>query len=87
MRAIIKTRRERKKGKRAALKGHFHITTEELCASVIAAEEATTVKMMKPAKKPTKKNNNNAIQYIDTDMEDDNGLEEDFESDFDELAW
>jgi hypothetical protein len=41
LRAIIKTRKERKKGKRLALKGQFHISTEELRAAVVAAEKET----------------------------------------------
>ena len=39
--AIAKKRTERKKGKRAVLKGQFHISTEELRAAVIAAEKET----------------------------------------------
>ena len=35
LRAIINTRKERKKGKRIALKGQFHISTEELRAAVV----------------------------------------------------
>ena len=29
------------KGKRAVLKGHFHISTQELCNAVVEAEKAT----------------------------------------------
>ena len=41
LRAIIKTRRKQNKGKRAVLKGHFHISTENLRSQVVAAETAT----------------------------------------------
>src|SRR5258705_6622256 len=41
LRAIIQTRRTQQKGKRAILKGQFHISTEELRSQVEQAEEAT----------------------------------------------
>ena len=41
LRSIIKQRTTRTKGKRVVLKGHFHISTQELCDAVVAAEKAT----------------------------------------------
>jgi hypothetical protein len=41
LRAIIKTRKERRKSKRVVLKGLFYISTEELRTAVIAAENET----------------------------------------------
>ena len=49
LRAIIQTRRKQNKGKRAVLKGHFHISTENLRSQVVAAEEATQQKRTKVA--------------------------------------
>jgi hypothetical protein len=39
--AIVKTRKECKKGKRAVLKGYFHIFIEELYKAIVAAENKT----------------------------------------------
>ena len=41
LRSIIKKRTTRTKGKRVVLKGHFHISTQELCDAVVEAEKAT----------------------------------------------
>jgi hypothetical protein len=41
LRTIVKKRTKRKKGKRVALKGHFHISTPELRDAVVIAEEET----------------------------------------------
>jgi hypothetical protein len=41
LRSIIKKRTTRTKGKRVVLKGHFHISTQELCDVVVEAEKAT----------------------------------------------
>ncbi|KFZ23153.1 hypothetical protein V502_02368, partial [Pseudogymnoascus sp. VKM F-4520 (FW-2644)] len=41
LRSIIKKRTTRTKGKRVVLKGHFHISTQELCNAVVEAEKAT----------------------------------------------
>jgi hypothetical protein len=50
LRSIIKKRTIRTKGKRVVLKGHFHISTQELCDAVVEAEKATK----KQAKKKNK---------------------------------
>jgi hypothetical protein len=41
LRSIIKKRTTRTKGKRVVLKGHFHISTQELCDAVVKAENST----------------------------------------------
>jgi hypothetical protein len=41
LRSILKKRTTRKKGKRVVLKGHFHISTQEICDAVVEAEKAT----------------------------------------------
>ena len=41
LRAITQTRRKQNKGKRAVLKGHFHISTKNLRSQVVAAESST----------------------------------------------
>ena len=40
LRSIIKQRTTRTKGKRVVLKGHFHISTQELYDAVVAAEKS-----------------------------------------------
>jgi len=54
MRSIIKKRTTRTKGKRVVLKGHFHISTQELCDAVIAAEKDTKERAVKRGKKKGK---------------------------------
>ena len=50
LRSIIKKRRTRTKRKRVVLKGHFHISTQELCDTVVKAEKATKRQARKKAK-------------------------------------
>jgi hypothetical protein len=40
LRSITKKRTARTKGKRVVLKGHFHISKQELCDVVVEAEKA-----------------------------------------------
>jgi len=54
LRSIIKKRTTRKKGKRVVLKGHFHISTQELCDAVVEAEKATKKQAKKKRKKKEK---------------------------------
>lgn len=54
LRSIIKKRTTRTKGKRVVLKGHFHISTQELCDAVIEAEKATKKQSRKKAKAKAK---------------------------------
>ncbi|KAK6591848.1 hypothetical protein H4I96_12125 [Botrytis cinerea] len=66
LRSIMKKRTTRTKGKRVVLKGHFNISTQELCDAVVEAEKAT--------KKQTGKNGNGkgkAIMY-NTEIDEDN---------------
>jgi hypothetical protein len=65
LRSIIKKRTTRKKGKRVVLKGHFHISTQELCDAVIAAEKETKKQAGKKGKRKAK-----AISY-DAESEED----------------
>jgi hypothetical protein len=58
LRSIIKKRTTRTKGKRVILKGHFHISTQELCDAVVEAEKDTKERAKKKEKKKTK-----AISY------------------------
>jgi len=53
LRSIIKKRKTRSKGKRVVLKGHFHISTQELCDAVVAAEIETKNRARKKGKKKT----------------------------------
>ncbi|KFY31825.1 hypothetical protein V493_00761 [Pseudogymnoascus sp. VKM F-4281 (FW-2241)] len=65
LRSIIKKRTTRTKGKRVVLKGHFHISTQELCDAVVEAEKATKKQAGKRAKTKGK-----AISY-DAESEED----------------
>ncbi|KAK6599313.1 transposase [Botrytis cinerea] len=77
LRAIMKKRTIRKKGKRLVLKGHFHISTQELCDAVVEAEKATKVQTMKKGKGKGK-----VIEY-ETETEEDIGEEVEDESESD----
>ena len=54
LRSIIKQRTTRTKGKRVVLKGHFHISTQELCDAVVTAEKATKKQAEKKRKTKAK---------------------------------
>ena len=71
------------KGKREILKGHFHISTEELRSQVVEAEEVTTQKATKQASTTTKQPKK--VVLIDSEVEED--IEELYNSDIDELGW
>ena len=73
----MKKRTIRKKGKRLVLKGHFHISTQELCDAVVEAEKATKVQTMKKGKGKGK-----VIEY-ETETEEDIGEEVEDESESD----
>jgi hydroxymethylglutaryl-CoA reductase len=47
---IINSRKARTVGKRAVLKGHFHLSTKELRNAVIAAEKDTVEKAKQKVK-------------------------------------
>ena len=80
LRSIIQKRREQNKGKRAVLKGQFHISTEELQSQVVEAEAATATASQRPRTTP-QPINKAAIEEIDEESE-----EELYDSDLDELA-
>jgi uncharacterized protein YycO len=71
LRSIIKKRATRKKGKRVILKGHFHISTQELCDAVIEAEKST--------KKPVGRKREKRVKAIVYEAETDEDVEEDAE--------
>jgi len=86
LRAIVKSRKTRSSGKRAALQGQFHISTAELYAAVEAAEEETKRKGKKGKATATAKAKGKGkakAQEIEEDAEED--IEEDYYSDMDEL--
>ncbi|KFY46839.1 hypothetical protein V494_00295 [Pseudogymnoascus sp. VKM F-4513 (FW-928)] len=80
LRSIIQKRRAQNKGKRAVLKGQFHISTEELRSQVIEAEEATATASQRPRTTP-RLNYRSIIEEMDE--ESDGEL---YDSDLDELA-
>jgi hypothetical protein len=77
---IIQKHREQNKGKRAVLKGQFHISTKELQSQVAEAEAATATQKSKISTTPQ------VITSI-IDLIDDESEEEQFDSDIDELGW
>ena len=83
MRAILIARKTRKVGKRAALAGHFHISTAELQAAVEEAEEQTAGKAGKVGKKAGQEVTQQAISTLVPSSIDDEDV---VSSDFDELA-
>jgi uncharacterized protein (DUF3084 family) len=81
LRSIIQKRRTQNKGKRAVLKGQFHISTEELRLQVIEAEAATAAASQRP-RTTLRPINEAIIEEIDEESE-----EEPSEDDIDELGW
>jgi len=79
LRSIIQKRRAQNKGKRAVLKGQFHISTEELRSQVAEAEAATATQKSKRSTTPQ------ATTSI-IDLIDDESEEELYDSDIDELG-
>ena len=57
------------KGKRVVLKGHFHISTQELCNAVIEAEKATKSWAGKKAKPKGKASSNETESEGDIEEE------------------
>ena len=78
LRSIIQKRRVQNKGKRAVLKGQFHISTEELRSQVVEAEAATASQRPRTTPRPI---HEAVIEEIDEESE-----EELYDSDLDELA-
>jgi hypothetical protein len=74
LRSIIQKRRVQNKGKRAVLKGQFHISTEELRSQVVEAEAATATQKSKISTTPQ------VINRATIDLIDDSSEEEQEES-------
>jgi hypothetical protein len=55
LRSILQKRKTRTNGKRVALKGHFLVSTQDLCDAVVAAEKATKEQASKKRKTKGKK--------------------------------
>jgi GTPase involved in cell partitioning and DNA repair len=79
LRSIIKKRKTRTKGKRVILKGHFHISTQELCDAVVEAEKATKRQVKKKVK--TKAKADSYETQSDGDIEGEGQEESESESD------
>ena len=60
-----------------ALKGQFHVSTQELCDAVIAAEKATKTQARKRRKSKAKERPDQVDneQEVETDGQDDSGSE------------
>jgi hypothetical protein len=78
----VKARTERKKGKRAGLKGHFHISTKELRDAVIEAEKETVGKQKKGKEIRQKE----ASYEPESENEIREEVDDELDSDIDELA-
>ncbi|KFY31619.1 hypothetical protein V493_00952, partial [Pseudogymnoascus sp. VKM F-4281 (FW-2241)] len=87
LRSIIQKRRVQNKGKRAVLKGQFHISTEEL-RSQVAEAEAATAASQKSKISTTPQPTTSIIDLIDdsSEEEDEKSEEESFDDDIDELG-
>jgi hypothetical protein len=84
LRLIIQKRRAQNKGKRAILKGQFHVSTEELPSQVAEAEAATaavTVTASQRSRRTPRLIDKVTIKEIDEESE-----EELYDSDLDELG-
>lgn len=69
LRSIIKKRKTRIQGNRVVLKGHFHISTQELCDAVVEAEKATKRRAGKKAKLKSKANSYEVESEVDIEEE------------------
>ncbi|KFY24661.1 hypothetical protein V493_05108, partial [Pseudogymnoascus sp. VKM F-4281 (FW-2241)] len=78
----ITQKRRAQKGKRAILKGKFHISTLELQSQVVIAEVATAATSQKSKISTTPQVTTSIIDLIDDESE-----EEQLDSDIDELGW
>jgi hypothetical protein len=80
LRSIIKKRATRTKGKRVVLKGHFHISTQELCDAVVAAERETK----KQAERKGKKKGKDVLDNAESDEEVEEDAQEEIDSDIED---
>ncbi|KFY93533.1 hypothetical protein V498_04362, partial [Pseudogymnoascus sp. VKM F-4517 (FW-2822)] len=83
LRSIIQKRREQNKGKRAVLKGQFHISIEELRSQVVEAEAATATTSQRP-RTTLRPINEAVIEEIGKESEE--SEEEPSDDDIDELG-
>ncbi|KFY67670.1 hypothetical protein V496_01478 [Pseudogymnoascus sp. VKM F-4515 (FW-2607)] len=83
LRSIIQKRRVQNKGKRAVLKGQFHISTEELRSQVVEAEAATATASQRPTTTP-QPINEAIIEEMDEESKE--SEEEPSDDDIDELG-
>ncbi|KFY80087.1 hypothetical protein V499_01015 [Pseudogymnoascus sp. VKM F-103] len=83
LRSIIQKRRAQNKGKRAVLKGQFHISTLELQSQVIEAEAATQRSRISKTPQPTSIVN---LTNSESEEESEESEEELSDDDVDELA-
>jgi hypothetical protein len=83
LRSIIQKHREQNKGRRAVLKGQFHISTHELQSQVAEAEVATQNSKISKTPQPT-----SIINLIDSESEEEGEESEDelSDDDIDELG-
>ncbi|KFY18196.1 hypothetical protein V492_00084 [Pseudogymnoascus sp. VKM F-4246] len=84
LRSIIQKRRTQNKGKRAVLKGQFHISTKGLRSQVAEAEEATAAASQRPRTTP-RLNYRSIIEEMD-DKESEESNRELSDDDIDELG-
>ncbi|KAK9316490.1 hypothetical protein V1524DRAFT_452798 [Lipomyces starkeyi] len=79
IRSIVKKRKTRTKGKRVVLKGHFHISMQELHDAVVTAENETKQHARKKVKKRGKAISYEAKSEKDTEEEGKEDIESDIE--------
>ena len=79
LRSIIKKRKTHMKGKRVVLKGHFHVSTQELCDAVINAEKETKRRARKRAKTKGKTDSYETESEEDIEEEDQHKSESEIE--------
>jgi hypothetical protein len=86
LRNIIQKRREQKKGKRAVLKGQFHISTEELRSQVAEAEAATEAATAAATASQRSRRTPRLMDKATIEEIDEESEEELYDSDIDELG-
>jgi hypothetical protein len=78
LRSVMKRRAVRTKGKRVILKGHFHVSTQELCDAVVEAEKAT--QNLSKKKRKTKDKRTSSDDEIDKYIEEKAGEQSESDS-------
>jgi hypothetical protein len=69
LRLIVKERTTRTNGERVVLKGHFHISTQELCDALVEPEKDTKTKVVKIVKKKSKTISYEAASQVEVEEE------------------